>query len=64
MKQNTFSVDVNCCTYLLLHAQQDALTHNKDVNILKIHYIHNNCYIEYELSYPDSISHATGANVK
>jgi hypothetical protein len=21
----------DCCTYLLLHAQQDALTHNKDV---------------------------------
>jgi hypothetical protein len=27
--------DVNWCTYLLLHAQQDALTHNKDEPYLK-----------------------------
>jgi hypothetical protein len=26
-------INKDCCTYLLLHAQQDALTHNKDISL-------------------------------
>jgi hypothetical protein len=34
-----------------------------DANILKIHYIHDNSYIEYELSYPRFHMHAIGVNI-